>query len=316
MVRLTRKTFIGWKAEATEGTDASLGNSDHYLAEDVEITYESDETERRSNLGDLTQLAPITGGIVARATWTTEIYGSGSAGTAPDHGDLFQACGLEEVVSAGVSVAYQYSSATADHDTVSLYIWKDGLRHKILGARGTATLRFEAGMLGKVDWDFVGQYEGDPAEATNPAPTYSTTSPPSALGTTFTVDSTSLVGRTLDLSLDNANASRRSFSATHGYEVPKLADRLGSGNLTIEAPTLATLNAINKWRTKDVMDGSFVLGSSAGNILTVGWKMAFNVPSFSDQEGIANYDIPFQLTADPASTTAYDEEDVLVLTYT
>lgn len=315
MVRLTRKTFVGWKAESTEGTDASLGNADHYLAEDVEISYESDETERRSNLGDLTQLAPVTGGIVARATFTTEIYGSGTAGTSPDHGDLFQACGLEETVVASTSVSYKYSSASADHDTVSLYIWKDGLRHKILGARGTATLRFEAGLIGKIDWDFAGQYEGDPAEATNPTPTYATVVPPVALGTTFTVDSTSLVGRSLDLSLDNANAPRRSFTATYGYDVPKLADRLGSGNFTIEAPALSTLNAVNKWRTKDVLDGSFSLGS-AGNTLTVGWKMALNVPSFSDQDGISNYDIPFQLTADPNSTTAYDEEDILVLTYT
>lgn len=69
-----------------------------------------------------------------------EMRASGAAGTAPDYGPLLRACGMDETISASVSVAYD--PLTDSHEAVSIYWYEDGLLWKLIGAEGTVSLSY------------------------------------------------------------------------------------------------------------------------------------------------------------------------------
>src|SRR5688572_11130798 len=124
----------------------------------------------RASLGTLPHsYAGSLGGIRFRA----ELKGSGAAGTAPEIGPLLRACGLGETIVASTSVTYAPVSSALE--SVTIYGFEFGrVRHIFLGCRGNATLRFAAGELGSVQFEFMGR-RSTVTDQTQPVPTINTT---------------------------------------------------------------------------------------------------------------------------------------------
>jgi len=97
MPLLTRKRLILAETETQYGTDPSPGAADAVLVRDLSITpLQSDVVSRdliRPYLGASEQLLANTR---VECTFSVEMAGSGTAGTAPRYGSVLKACGMAE----------------------------------------------------------------------------------------------------------------------------------------------------------------------------------------------------------------------------
>jgi hypothetical protein len=152
----------------------------------------------------------IPAGLHVVLTGKVELVPSGTAGTAPAWGSLLRILGCHETISAGVSVTY--NPVSAGFESASLYFWiggagtGNGTRHKILGARGTGVLRFNAQGLPYLEVTLTGLY-GGVAEAARVPPTLTAFKRPRVVSKAntpvFSINSVGMVMRNFALDLRN-----------------------------------------------------------------------------------------------------------------
>jgi hypothetical protein len=282
----TRKQAILAKIETTYGTDAGpTGAANAILATDLEIVpLEGQNVSRdlvRPYLGNDQQI-PV--GTHVSVTFKVEVAGAGAAGTAPGYGPLLRACGFAETVVADTEVTYDPVSSA--FESVSLYVYKDGAIHKLLGARGSVSLDLAAKAIPKLTFRFLGLW-ADPAAAA--LPTLDTTAfkvpVPGSKAHTPTVTLHGVSSPCESLSVDLAN--NLVFRALVGAESVEITDRKPAGRIQIEDPGIAIKNFFVT--AKDATLGAFQLvhGTAAGNIVQVD---AANVqllnPKYADSDGV------------------------------
>lgn len=151
------------EVEATQNTDATPTGADNaVLASKITITpLDATNVDRdlmREYFGASEQL---TGLAVARIQFTTELAGSGTAGTAPAWGALLQAAGFAETDETAY-VSYQPAAPSAQK-SASLYFYDSGVLHKLLGAKGTLRVGMRIGEIPVLEWDMVGLYSAPTA---------------------------------------------------------------------------------------------------------------------------------------------------------
>ena len=97
MALLTRKRLLLAETEGSYGTDPAPGGAEAVLVRDLNITpVQSDTVNRdlvRPYLGASEQLLA---NVRVECTFSIELAGSGTAGTAPKYGAILKACGLAE----------------------------------------------------------------------------------------------------------------------------------------------------------------------------------------------------------------------------
>jgi hypothetical protein len=97
------------------------------------------------------------------------LTGGGGADTPPNFGDLLAACGMDETITAATDV--EYGPISTAFDSASIYFEHDGDQHKLLGARGTFSLSFEANELPRISFTMTARYAA-PTTATTATPSY------------------------------------------------------------------------------------------------------------------------------------------------
>lgn len=298
---LTGKRILLGKEEATYNSDPTpTVGSNAIDAENVEIAYEGDVLERNPVRGNLSPSEPVLGKRSVKLTFEVEIKGSGSAGTAPRIGDLLEACGMAETVSAGSSVVYLPSSTTMKSITFYLYDLQDSgsaVLHKVSGARGSFQLSAEAGNIAKLSFTFFGLYQ-IPTDATAPsAPTLESTKPPIVESATFTLNGvTSLVVAGVALDAQNNVVASDDVSSANGIAKFAITGRKPTGKFSPEAVLLATYDFWTDWKNATARALSLIIGSSAGNKCTVSApKVTLDSIGSEDGGGILRRGIPFRL---------------------
>ncbi|MGE0715648.1 MAG: hypothetical protein AB7P02_09405 [Alphaproteobacteria bacterium] len=118
-VMRTRRGTILAKIESTEGVDAAPAAGDAILAENLRLTFDPGLVTTNEMTGSLDPEAPIVGGLKASVTFDVYLKGSGSAGTAPEFGPLFKACGWQEVVT-GAAIGAPTTASAGTTGTVTL----------------------------------------------------------------------------------------------------------------------------------------------------------------------------------------------------
>ena len=144
MAQLTRKRVILIEAESSYGTDPTPAATDVVLVRDLSITPQSSDVVNRDvvrpYLGASQQLLANTR---VECTFSVELAGSGTAGTAPGYGSALKACGFSETVASGTSVTYEPISAS--FSSVTIHYNVDGVRHIVTGCRGTFAINAAVG---------------------------------------------------------------------------------------------------------------------------------------------------------------------------
>lgn len=311
MPLLTRKRLILLETESTYGTDPTPTGVDAVLVRDLNITpLQSDVVSRdlvRPYLGASEQLLANTR---VECTFSVELAGSGTAGTAPRYGKALLACGMSETIVATTSVTY--APVSASFGSCTIYYNIDGVLHKVTGARGTFTINGAVGEIPTIDFTFTGIYN-TPTDTALPSVTYGDQATPVVFknGNTTGFELLSYAGCLQSVSFDVGNTLvyRELVGCTKQV---LLTDRASTGSVTLEAVTMATKN----YFTAALTDGTlgnllFQHGQTAGNIIDfVSTRVDIGDVSYSDQDGIHMLNIPY--TCVPS--TAGNDEFSLVYT--
>jgi hypothetical protein len=305
MPLLTRKRLILLETESTYGTDPTPTGADAVLVRDLNITpLQSDVVSRdlvRPYLGASEQLLANTR---VECTFSVELAGSGTAGTAPRYGKALLACGMSETIVAATSVTY--APVSASFGSCTIYYNIDGVLHKVTGARGTFTINGAVGEIPTIDFTFTGIYN-TPTDTALPSVTYGDQATPVVFkaGNTTGFELLSYAGCLQSVSFDVGNSLVYRELVGCTKEV-LLTDRASTGSVVLEAVTMATKN----YFTAALSDGTlgnliFQHGQTAGNIVDfASTRVDIGDVSYSDQDGIHMLNIPY--TCVP-STAGNDE---------
>jgi hypothetical protein len=311
MPLLTRKRLILLESEGTYGTDPTPTGVDAVLVRDLNIVpLQSDVVSRdlvRPYLGASEQLLANTR---VECTFSVELAGSGTAGTAPRYGKALLACGMSETVVAATSVTY--APVSASFGSCTIYYNIDGVLHKVTGARGTFTINGAVGEIPTIDFTFTGIYN-TPTDTALPSVTYADQATPVVFkaGNTTGFELLSYAGCLQSVSFDVGNSLVYRELVGCTKEV-LLTDRASTGSVVLEAVTMATKN----YFTAALSDGAlgnliFQHGQTAGNIVDfASTRVDIGDVSYSDQDGIHMLNIPY--TCVPS--TAGNDEFSLVYT--
>jgi hypothetical protein len=311
MPLLTRKRLILLESEGTYGTDPTPTGADAVLVRDLNIVpLQSDVVSRdlvRPYLGASEQLLANTR---VECTFSVELAGSGTAGTAPRYGKALLACGMSETIVAATSVTY--APVSASFGSCTIYYNIDGVLHKVTGARGTFTINGAVGEIPTIDFTFTGIYN-TPTDTALPSVTYADQATPVVFkaGNTTGFELLSYAGCLQSVSFDVGNSLVYRELVGCTKEV-LLTDRASTGSVVLEAVTMATKN----YFTAALSDGTlgnliFQHGQTAGNIVDfASTRVDIGDVSYSDQDGIHMLNIPY--TCVPS--TAGNDEFSLVYT--
>jgi len=309
MSLLTKKTVLLAKIESSYGSDPTPTEAaNSVIAYDPEITISSDIKERYPAHADLSRFPELRGKTNFELKFSTELNGSGTAGTASRQSPLFQACGLSETIVSSISVTHAPLSASMKSCTIWIYI--DGLLYKLNGCIGDLEIDLSAGEMGKINWTFKGIYNL-PTDSAIVTPTYDSVTPNIVKGAVMTFGSYSAIIEKLSLKLNNEITERPDFNTTEGIKGYLVTGRNPEGSMTIEAVLRATSNAdfLDYFHSRTVKSLSFVLGATAGNIVTIIASYGYcRAPKLGDRGGVRTFEIPFQL----ARSSGNDELSIVL----
>ena len=307
---LVNRELILAQIEFTYGTDPNPSAAiDAVLVENLSWANEglrmNDRPSLRTNIGKLQQ---IFGGTMRTVTFDVEIKGSGTAGTAPEVGQLLQCCGFGETVVPATSVAYE--PVSTGHESCTIYHYVDGKLWIMTGCRGNVSINLETGMQGKMSFTFTGHIAG-PTSVAIPSPTLDATVPVAILNGTFSIGAYPAVVNALSFDMANAISAVPDMSASDGYGEVRITARDVNGSYDPEA---VLPGVDNPW--SELLAGSQlaldtgVIGSVAGNRYQIEAPVVvYRDMTPGDREGVRSYDIPFGCAEDSG-------DDEISITYT
>lgn len=209
-------------------------------------------------------------GLHAGITFETELVGNAAVGTAPAWGVLARACGLAQVLSAGVSATY--NPISENMESATLYFYGEDKLFKLRGTRGGATLKLNADQLPVIEWTMMGLWD-QPSDVATAVPTFTPWNEPQVVNDTntptFTINGVSCTMRNFELALGNSVA----FRALVNYEEVRIGDRRESVRTQVDAVALATLDPFTLARNQTAFAVNLVHGVGAGKVVTL------NLPS-------------------------------------
>jgi hypothetical protein len=196
--------------------------------------------------------------------------------------------------AAAASTAYTlplqvvYRPVSDNFESVAFYVNVDNVRHLMLGARGTVSLKASAQGIPMWSFAFTGLYT-TPTDVPIPQPNLTQYAAPLAVNNQNTTGlniSGYLNGVVSDFSIDLA-ASVVFRSLPGGLESVQLTDRQPSGSITFEATTVAAKD----WWTlmKNVVLGPFSVthGTAAGNKVKIDApQQQLTTPAYGDKDGV------------------------------
>ncbi len=304
---LSNRQVIAAKVETTEGTAIVLAGADaNNLV--MEPKFEADVPMFKREFLDnsLSPQKQIATTRLARLSFKVECKGSGVAGTAPALGKLLKACGFGETVVAATSVTYAPISALASIPTLSLAIYKDGLRKAIKGARGNVKYSAKSGEPGMFEFEFLGVYDGTTDVAILTPSGVDITIPVPLLSATFSVAGFSAFVSQLQFDMANELTPRGDINQASGYISTLLTKREPKGSFDPEDELVATHDFYGRWLAVTTGSLTWKHPGSAGNICT------FTAPACqytkiaeADRNGIATLNTDFLMARN--STSGDDE---------
>ncbi|MDI1278072.1 hypothetical protein [Methylobacter sp.] len=189
------------------------------------------------------------------------------------------------------------NSALAANTSGTLYFYLDGVRHILLGARGTFKVSLKANGISMISFEFQGLL-GTIADIALPTADFTGWQTPVAVGTTITSDVNLFTLRNpvfAEISIDHGNEVK--YKNPVNEQAIHILDRNTTMNIVTRAQKIATMDWYTQIRNNNT--GIFALrhGTVAGN--TVGLFAPAVDPktiTFAEDDKIANHNIAFDVT--------------------
>ena len=190
-----------------------------------------------------------------------DLHGSGAAGTAPEFGVLMQACGLLETLVAVTSAAYD--PLTANHKSISIYWYEDGLLWKMLGAVGKLSFNAQIGAPPTLKFTFMSAYVA-PTVVADPTGAVYQSAAPIVMSTADVINDGAVI-KVGAFNLEDGNDVQHHYTTAQNEFV--VANRQPKLKLTKDSiSTAAEWTALNAG-TNAALSATF--GATAGNRLVL-----------------------------------------------
>lgn len=237
----------------------------------------------------------------------------------PISGPGFHSAGAE-LVTGGTSGAtattsalptaaqgFEYLPASSAVPSLTIGAYMDGLRHTLVGARGTVQVQTTAGEPAFLAFSFQGVYLETVDEALL-SPTYDATIPPTFLGVGFVMDDAyAPCFVALGVDVGNVLEPRRCASATNGAVSVWITGRSPTATIDPELDLVANFDFYGKARSGDLGRFACEFGSTAGNVVTIASpRVQIDSIAPGDRNGIAIGTITFAMST--SSVDAGDDE--------
>lgn len=278
-----------WKMESTYGTDPVPTNTSNVLvAQNVDINPLEMETD------DYTPVSDTFGSneMIIGAKWSTVSFdvllcGSGTQGTAPNHGVVQRACSRSELLSAGLSATY--SLVSQGEESATCYFYVNGVLQKISGLKGSFTETWTAKKAPRMTFKGIGLHV-PMVDASLPIPTLPSIPRPVAMNATnteFRLDAP-YEANVSSFSLDLGNDVQ--YRNLTGRERVDIVGRQPSGKIMFEMPTVAGKNFLGAnglCTLATPVNLSVIHGTVPGNILERSMpKVQLMKPRAREERGI------------------------------
>jgi len=292
---LTRRTVLLAKVETTYGQDASPSTSNAILCTNPELTADGKILTRDFVRDTISRMPHSIGRILVDVKFTTEMKGSGDASSStsiiPEVAPLLRASGLSQTIQ-GASAPYTalYSPISTNFESATIYIYYDGLLHKITGCRGTFDCEMVAGEYGKFNWTMRGLYQ-TPIDASMISGVYQTSKPPILENLNLTIGTFSPVAKDFKFSLDNTLAEREDLNSPKGLKEIMITSRDPKGSIDPESVTNATYEFWSNWENATEQSLSFIVGTATGDKFQItSSKVTFSSLKYADRNGLRVFD--------------------------
>jgi hypothetical protein len=187
-----------------------------------------------------------------------------------------------------VPTGFMYHPTSDNQESMTIWLYMDGLLHKLTGAMGTWNVEAAAGSFGKINFTITGSYN-DPVSADMlTSITYEMISPPQVELAYFYFDQyRHLKAQQLTFDLANTVVPREDVNAEDGYAGVLITSRKPVGTMNPEMPRL---HEVNLWSILSAGTFSSVqarFGTAAGNTV---WMyspaLQLSGPTYGDRENI------------------------------
>lgn len=273
-VFLSRRMLLAAKIEASEGTAEALAGADANLfVENVSIEPDIDQHERQPLSLTLLELASVPGMRRGRVSFSVELKGSGTAGTAPTLAKLFKAAMMKEAIVVATSAEYTPQATQGSSLTIGLYAAPESgnnVKMVLAGCRvSSLSMNPRTGEIGRLQFTLQGVWQAVTDVAALVASGLETTAPPALLTGAFSLHGFSALAGSFTLDWGLSGTYRQDISKASG---------LVSYVTTRMAPTLAAELEFEKVADHDVFgkmlaatEGAFSVkfDGGAGNICTI-----------------------------------------------
>jgi hypothetical protein len=306
MAKVTRNRGILCEIEASYGTDPSASASANYIrCRSLEIEpLQADTVERETIRPYFGNYDILLANQRVQITIEVELAGSGAAGTAPAWDPLIRSCGNSVATSANTSVTYAPESTT--HESCAIYYYDDGVRHVVLGARGTWSLSAEVGQIPVLTFSMTGRYAA-PSDDTIGTVTEQNQAAPVLFknGNTSSFEIFGYAGALQSYSFD-CNNETVYRELVGGTKEVLITDRKPGGSMTIEAVSLSVHNFFTDATGSSTGSNDFQHGQTAGNICTFSCPQTdIGSIGYEDSDGVRMLNLPFVALPTSAGNNEY-----------
>lgn len=310
---LTRRTVIQVGLEATYGTDpASLAS---VLAWDVEPDVRGEVLMRPILRDTLSPIPHVVGMKDIAVNFKTELK-AGDPGTVPEMNLLLAGCGYSSAAHTGTGlIAYAPTAAGTEASSVSLYLFMDGNKHKVTGARGTCRAVMEAGQYGIMEWEFQGLYNAVQTETIPDLTGVSIEKPPIVYASNFNIGGFSPVCSRCQIDVGNTVTKVTDLNATAGVDSFRISGREPKMEFDADAVVESSNPFWGDWAGNVVDTYGIVVGSSVGlgqgHSVKFSGTFQYETNKYADSDGIRKY----ECVASLCSSTVNSQDDELTITF-
>lgn len=281
--------------EQTEGVNVSPSlTTDAAVVLDLEIGVEADEVEREISVPWLGSNEVVYTRKQVTFSFSVELSGSGTAGTAPAWGRFVQGAGFSQTV---VNNTVVYSPISTGFPSLTMIGNHDGNQFIGLGCRATSMeIECQVGEIPKLNFEFAGAYL-PPTDVALPSPTYTGQAKPVTFASGNTVNATldsyafCIEEFSLDLNLES------NFRELVGCsKSTKISQRAVEGEILVERPDLlATKNLYTAIDAHTLVPLTFQHGTVAGNRVTIACPtLQLTYPEADDSDGVLMHNYSFR----------------------
>lgn len=189
-------------------------------------------------------------------------------------------------------VGLKYLPVSDNFESITIYLNKDGVLHKLTGAFGTFTIEATAGQYGKITFTFTGIYN-TPIDQAAPVSVQESTLPPIVELAKMWLGDAEYKPVVNSFTYDQGNtiSPRPDVNSADGYIGIRVVGREPSGGMDPEATLVADYNWWDKLATSTQFALSFRIGQTAGNIVLMNApKVQYTGMTYQARDGIQTYD--------------------------